>query len=1059
MSFRASDLVANRYEVRRKLGEGRFAEVYEVADSDKDEELLALKIDRKAEVKTVKAEYATLRRLGADGCRHVVRVHDGAKAGGRWFMTMELLGPNLAIARKTSFGGRLDLGQAKVVGAQLLAALEELHRRGFVHRDVKPANFVLSPPGAPPASGEWVLIDLGLARRFVDEQGAALPERPDAAFRGSSTYASMPNLEQRDQGRRDDLWSWYYMLAELVDGSLPWRADRDAAATGGGHPDAAQARAGGRAGGAAGAREQILAAKKECMADPGRLFSAVPCPPAMRAINDYLATLSFSCEPNYSHLRKLLQRLEDLGEVGAANGGGGGLRVPGFVSASAAGGAARGAAAMNGGGAAAGAAAAAPAPGSPAGAAGAEAMDAEPAEELAGAAAAAAALVDATVLGGAAVHAAAAEAGGKHEEEEEALQLEVEEEAGTAAAPSDGVRDEQMRESSSSRERERRRSGSRERGRRRSGSRGVRRSSSRDRRRSRSREPRRSDSRERRRSRSRSQDWRRSRSREPRRSSSRDRRRSRSREPRRSRSRSRDRRRGDARAERWRSRSRSREPRGPPRDRDRRRSRSRDGGGGGRRRTPSLERWRSRSRSRDRRRREGSRLEAGERGDRPPSAAAEPAPPRGAPPPADRRPPRPPSSTVAEAAQAQQPLDPDVAAKYRNALDYVFALRQGALSEGGARACAAVRALPPAEALGVLCWLTDELVTGEEWRREGVRATWEGSGTDPRQGREVAQCLEELAAFASGAALRRGAGAALLLLLAAWPECCREMDGASEHDIISAVVDGSIYATAALDNVVRVVLPTLHQCARQIIMDGNSRWAAARGLPAAAGHRAGVEALRRAVAECLALGIEALTVFAFSAENWHRPAMEIELLLRLVESTLAAELEGLHQQGVRLAFVGERHALPRSLAAAAAAAETATAGGAALALAVCLGYGGQQDLAAAARAVAARVAAGELALDDVTADVLAAHLGTARLGDLQSPDLLIRPGGEMRASNFLLFEGAYAAALSLSPCDPSRSRTHAEWVFTPTLWPDFTEEHLREALREYSRRQRRFGRR
>ena len=158
----------------------------------------------------------------------------------------------------------------QAIGAQLLTALEQLHREGFVHRDVKPANFVLSPPGASPTEGSWVLIDFGLARKYVEE-GQVLPERPDASFRGSTTYASVPNLEQRDQGRRDDLWSWFYILAELVEGGLPWRADREAAAGPGADGQLPSQPQGG-------GKEQILASKLQCISDPALLFSAVPCP-------------------------------------------------------------------------------------------------------------------------------------------------------------------------------------------------------------------------------------------------------------------------------------------------------------------------------------------------------------------------------------------------------------------------------------------------------------------------------------------------------------------------------------------------------------------------------------------------------------------------------------------------------------------------------------------------------------------------------------------------------------------------------------------------------------
>ena len=177
----------------------------------------ALKIDRTRDVRTVKQELRVLQSLGP--CRQVCRVHDSGTMDGRAFLVMDLLGSNLAEVRRYQLGGKATPGVAKVVGASLLTALEGLHAQGYVHRDVKPANFAMSPPGEMPADRcTWMLIDFGLARKFVGEDGGVLPERTDSSFRGSTTYASINAHEDRDLGRRDDLWSWFYVLVELLEG-------------------------------------------------------------------------------------------------------------------------------------------------------------------------------------------------------------------------------------------------------------------------------------------------------------------------------------------------------------------------------------------------------------------------------------------------------------------------------------------------------------------------------------------------------------------------------------------------------------------------------------------------------------------------------------------------------------------------------------------------------------------------------------------------------------------------------------------------------------------------
>lgn len=223
------------------------------------------------------------------------------------------------------------------------------------------------------------------------------------------------------------------------------------------------------------------------------------------------------------------------------------------------------------------------------------------------------------------------------------------------------------------------------------------------------------------------------------------------------------------------------------------------------------------------------------------------------------------------------------------------------------------------------------------------------------------------------------------------------------------------------------------------VMDGNSRWAAARGQPASAGHAAGVEALRRTVTECLRLQIEALTVFAFSIENWQRSDAEVAFLLCLIQSTLTKELQQLQQQGVRLRFAGDLARLPFNLQTLIKTAAAATVANVRLTLTICLSYGAQQDVASACRDLAAEVATGRLAAADITPKLLASRLATAGLPPL---DLLLRPGGERRLSNFLCLEAAYA-----------------ELVFLDCAWPEFGPAQLHAALQEYASRQRRFGRR
>jgi undecaprenyl diphosphate synthase len=223
-----------------------------------------------------------------------------------------------------------------------------------------------------------------------------------------------------------------------------------------------------------------------------------------------------------------------------------------------------------------------------------------------------------------------------------------------------------------------------------------------------------------------------------------------------------------------------------------------------------------------------------------------------------------------------------------------------------------------------------------------------------------------------------------------------------------------------------------------IIMDGNGRWARGRALPRPFGHKAGMQSVREVVEGALAAGVEILTLFAFSNENWQRPADEIGALMELLEEYIAREMAELKAQGVTVRFLGDLDRLPPAQRAAVDRLMAHTEGGDRLALNICISYGGRAELTRAARLLAEAARAGELDPADIDEDMLARRLYTAAFPD---PDLLIRTSGELRLSNFLLWQLAYA-----------------ELFVTPVLWPDFRREHLWEAILEYQRRDRRFGR-
>jgi undecaprenyl diphosphate synthase len=222
-----------------------------------------------------------------------------------------------------------------------------------------------------------------------------------------------------------------------------------------------------------------------------------------------------------------------------------------------------------------------------------------------------------------------------------------------------------------------------------------------------------------------------------------------------------------------------------------------------------------------------------------------------------------------------------------------------------------------------------------------------------------------------------------------------------------------------------------------IIMDGNGRWARSRGMPRVAGHRASVKVVRRVVEECAQSGVKYLTLFAFSSENWQRPADEVGVLMGLFLEALVREVADLHRNQVRLRFIGDRDSLGAELKDRMREAESLTAQNKGLALMVAVAYGGRWDIAQACRTLAADAAAGKLAAADITEEHIAARLALAGIPD---PDLLIRTGGEQRISNFLLWNLAYT-----------------ELYFSEALWPEFSPAHLQAAFDYFGQRERRFG--
>jgi undecaprenyl diphosphate synthase len=222
-----------------------------------------------------------------------------------------------------------------------------------------------------------------------------------------------------------------------------------------------------------------------------------------------------------------------------------------------------------------------------------------------------------------------------------------------------------------------------------------------------------------------------------------------------------------------------------------------------------------------------------------------------------------------------------------------------------------------------------------------------------------------------------------------------------------------------------------------IIMDGNGRWAKARGLPRILGHKKGAEALRNILEGCREMGLRYLTIYAFSAENWKRPVLEVSELMELLSHYLGSEVAHLHKNGIRLRVIGDMEKLSPDIRNQIQQAEALTRDNNAFNLTVALSYGARQEMLHAVRTLASDIEQGKIAAEHVNESTLASLLYTR---DMPDPDLLIRTGGEHRLSNFLLWQSAYA-----------------ELYFTSVLWPDFSVEHLREAINEYATRERRYG--
>lgn len=222
-----------------------------------------------------------------------------------------------------------------------------------------------------------------------------------------------------------------------------------------------------------------------------------------------------------------------------------------------------------------------------------------------------------------------------------------------------------------------------------------------------------------------------------------------------------------------------------------------------------------------------------------------------------------------------------------------------------------------------------------------------------------------------------------------------------------------------------------------IIMDGNGRWAQQRSLPRSSGHQAGVKATRKIVEHCARLGIGALTVYAFSSENWRRPEKEVSFLMELFLRALKSEIDKLHKNNIIVNFIGEIESFPENLQQQIATAQAKTVNNTGMKLNIAVNYGGRRELVVAMKSIASEIEKGTITIDQIDDELITRHTW---LNDGLEPDLFIRTGGDHRLSNFLLWHLAYT-----------------ELVFTTTLWPDFDGDELDQAVASYSQRQRRFG--
>jgi len=220
-------------------------------------------------------------------------------------------------------------------------------------------------------------------------------------------------------------------------------------------------------------------------------------------------------------------------------------------------------------------------------------------------------------------------------------------------------------------------------------------------------------------------------------------------------------------------------------------------------------------------------------------------------------------------------------------------------------------------------------------------------------------------------------------------------------------------------------------------MDGNGRWADARGMGRSQGHRAGVKAVRGVVRAAMELGVPYLTIYSFSSDNWSRPKSEISDLMSLMKRFIRRDLAELHKNNIKIVVIGEREGVDSEMTALIDEAQNLTANNDAFTLVIAFNYGARSEIARAARQLAGEVAAGDITLDDVTVEAMSARLDTVGIPD---PDLLIRTSGEVRLSNFLLWQVAYA-----------------EFVFLDVHWPDFSKEHLEDAITQFNARDRRYG--